>query len=169
MTRKPIYEPVNNNPIYASAAGSSAAGYSLVELMIVVAIISIIAAIAIPQYSEAIDAARIVKVIGDIKAIATEIDIYSLRNNQYPNTLADVGYDGRQDPWGQPYQYLNAQDSKNKGKVRKDKNLVPLNSDYDLYSMGRDGESVSPITAKASRDDILRANNGGFIGIATNY
>jgi general secretion pathway protein G len=164
-----MYEPINDNPIYAGAARSSAAGYSLVELMIVVVIISIIAAIAIPQYSEAINAAKIVRAMGDIKTISTEIDMYSLRNNQYPNTLADVGYDDRKDPWGQPYQYLNDQEQKGNGKVRKDKNLVPLNSDYDLYSMGRDGESVSPITAQASRDDILRANNGGFIGLAANY
>ena len=55
------------------------------------------------------------------------------------------------------------------GKKRKDKSLHPLNSDYDLYSMGPDGRSVSPLTAKASRDDIIRANNGGFIGVAEDY
>ena len=53
--------------------------------------------------------------------------------------------------------------------VRKDHNLVPLNTDFDLYSMGPDGESASPLTAKASRDDIIRANNGSYIGTATNY
>ena len=162
-------EPINDNPIYAGAARSSAAGYSLVELMIVVAIISIIAAIAIPQYSEAINAAKTVRVIGDIRTISTGIDMYFIGNNQFPNTLADVGYADWQDPWGHPYQYMDVTEAKGKGKVRKDRNLVPLNSDYDLYSMGRDGESVSPITAKASRDDILRANNGAFIGLATNY
>lgn len=55
------------------------------------------------------------------------------------------------------------------GKKRKDKSLHPLNTDYDLYSMGPDGRSVSPLTAKASRDDIIRANNGGFIGVAEDY
>jgi general secretion pathway protein G len=44
-----------------------------------------------------------------------------------------------------------------------------LNSDYDLYSKGRDGRSVSPLTAKASRDDVIRASNGGFIGLGANY
>jgi len=53
--------------------------------------------------------------------------------------------------------------------VRKDHNLVPLNTDYDLYSMGPDGNSVGPLTAKASRDDIIRANNGSYIGPAANY
>jgi general secretion pathway protein G len=35
--------------------------------------------------------------------------------------------------------------------------------------MGKDGASVSPLTAKASRDDIVRANNGGFIGLAEDF
>ena len=53
--------------------------------------------------------------------------------------------------------------------MRKDKNLVPVNTDYDLYSMGEDGRSVGPFTAKASRDDIVRANDGGFVGLAADY
>jgi general secretion pathway protein G len=53
--------------------------------------------------------------------------------------------------------------------VRKDKNLHPLNTDFDLYSLGPDGESRLPLTAGPSRDDILRANNGAFIGRAENY
>jgi general secretion pathway protein G len=44
-----------------------------------------------------------------------------------------------------------------------------LNSDFDLYSKGRDRDSKLPLTAEASRDDIVRANNGGFIGLAKNY
>ena len=39
-----------------------------------------------------------------------------------------------------------------------------MNSDYDLYSMGPDGESLPPFTASTSRDDLVRASNGGYIG-----
>ena len=46
---------------------------------------------------------------------------------------------------------------------------MPLNSTYDLYSMGKDGQSQSPLTAKASLDDVIRANDGGFIGLAAHY
>lgn len=53
--------------------------------------------------------------------------------------------------------------------MRKDHSLVPINSDYDLYSMGPDGKSQAPLTANASRDDIIRANNGAFYGKASNY
>jgi len=46
---------------------------------------------------------------------------------------------------------------------------VPINSDFDLWSMGPDGKSVPPLTAKASRDDIVRANDGTFYGWASDY
>jgi general secretion pathway protein G len=47
--------------------------------------------------------------------------------------------------------------------------VVPINSDYDLYSMGKDGESVPPLTARASRDDVIRANDGAYIGLASEF
>ena len=79
--------------------------------------------------------------------------------------------DDMRDPWDNPYEYLNVQSNApgTKGKRRKDKNLVPINSDYDLYSCGPDGVSVPPLTAMASRDDIIRANNGAFVGVAADY
>jgi len=56
-----------------------------------------------------------------------------------------------------------------KGKARKDHSLVPLNTDYDLYSKGKDGQSRPPLPAPVSQDDVLRANNGGFIGLASTF
>ena len=46
---------------------------------------------------------------------------------------------------------------------------MPLNSEYDLYSKGKDGASAPALTAAASKDDIVRANDGGFVGLAINY
>jgi general secretion pathway protein G len=40
---------------------------------------------------------------------------------------------------------------------------------FDLYSKGKDGNSAPPLTASASQDDIVVANDGGFIGMAKNY
>jgi general secretion pathway protein G len=54
-------------------------------------------------------------------------------------------------------------------KARKDYSLVPLNTDYDLYSRGKDGQSAPPLPATVSQDDVLRANNGGFIGLASTF
>jgi general secretion pathway protein G len=53
--------------------------------------------------------------------------------------------------------------------MRKDRFLVPINTFFDLYSMGKDGQSVSPLTAQASRDDVIWANDGAFIGRASDY
>jgi general secretion pathway protein G len=88
-----------------------------------------------------------------------------------PQTLANAQASPENliDPWGNPCQYLEFCSSKPGGGARKDKFLVPINSDYDLYSMGRDGASVAPLTAKPSRDDIVRANDGAFIGLASDY
>jgi len=80
--------------------------------------------------------------------------------------------DGLLDPWGNPYQYLNLSDptiKDIKGKARKDRNLVPINSDYDLYSTGKEWMSASPLTAKGSHDDIVRAGNGRFVGKASDF
>ena len=53
--------------------------------------------------------------------------------------------------------------------MRKDHNLVPVNSDFDLYSMGKDEATNSTFTAKVSEDDIVRANNGGYVGLVSEY
>ena len=78
----------------------------------------------------------------------------------------------RLDAWGNPYQYLIILGKKRnevEGEWRKDRFLVPLNSDFDLYSMGKDGQSRPPLTAEVSHDDIVRANNGDYIGEASRY
>jgi len=85
-----------------------------------------------------------------------------------------VHHDLIEDAWGNPYRYLKiaGQDLKGKGKgdkARKDHFMVPVNTDYDLYSMGPDGVSKPPFTAQASRDDIVRANDGRYVGPASEY
>jgi general secretion pathway protein G len=55
------------------------------------------------------------------------------------------------------------------GQARKDRFLVPINTDFDLYSVGRDGESVASLAAVKSRDDVVRAANGAFIGLASKF
>jgi general secretion pathway protein G len=55
------------------------------------------------------------------------------------------------------------------GRLRKDEQRAPLNTDFDLYSMGPDGASAAPLPAQPSRDDVVRADDGAFIGLAINY
>jgi general secretion pathway protein G len=115
---------------------------------------------------------RIKQAIFDILDLENEIKtMYELPSIELPDTLAAAGFGNPLDPWGNPYQYLKIAggDKSGKGKWRKDKYLVPLNTTYDLYSMGKDGESSPPLTAKASWDDIIRANDGGYVGLGSEY
>jgi general secretion pathway protein G len=151
----------------SSRRGSSA--FTIPELLITIAIISVLALIAFPAYSDYKEKVKVKKAISDIAVLGTLIQNYYLDSKVYPPNLAAAGVAGSIDPWGRPYAYTNLQDAKGKGKARKNKSLVPINSDFDLYSLGKDGDSSGPLTAKNSRDDVIRANDGAYIGLASNY
>ncbi len=144
-------------------------GFTLIELLIVIAILGSLAAIAIPNYNQHIQKARTTKIISEMKLLEKEIIIYSMDNDELPDSLADIGRAGFLDPWGNPYRYLNIPKAKGNGKKRKDRFLVPINSDFDLYSMGPDGKTASPLTSKNSYDDIIRGSDGAYFGVASGY
>ncbi len=150
---------------------SGAKAFSLIELMVVIAIVSILAAIAVPSFAAYRERAMVAVCITDIGTIAKEISAFSIDNDRLPETLAEAGWGGKMDPWGNPYQYLKIDGAAKsvKGKARKDRFLVPINTDFDLYSMGPDGLSVGPLTAPQSQDDIIRASDGSFIGRASHF
>ena len=143
---------------------------TFLEIVIVLGIVGLLAAIAVPTYADYRYRALVAQAKSDIIDIGVEIARFQSDNvGQLPDDLAGIGKDGLLDPWGSPYKYLKLVDLVAQVGVRKNKNLVPINSDYDLYSMGPDGDSKGPLTAKASRDDIIRANNGRFVGVASAY
>ncbi len=181
-------------------------GFSILELLIVLALMGLILAIAVPSYEQAVDAAKVARAIGDIKAIEEEILVFEAVTGNLPSSLEQVVRDDLLDPWQNPYEYLNffvdphqggngngngGDSNGGKGKenagggqggghgnqvppqvqglMRRDRNMVPINSRFDLYSKGKDGESHPPLTTKASWDDIIRANDGSFVGLAANY
>ena len=137
--------------------------------MVVVAIVAVLAAIALPSYSRYMDRAKMAQVVTQMGSLDPLLKQYELDNRVLPASLADIGASGMKDPWGRPYGYISHDDAKGKGKWRKDHNIVPINSDFDLWSNGKDGQSVPPLTAKPSRDDIVRASNGRFIGLASEF
>ena len=159
-----------------SASGSGAArparqrGFTVIELMIGVAIVAVLTAIALPSYAKYRDRIRNFNAAEDIASLQPLITQYALDNrNVYPASLADIGRGGLKDPWGNAYQYVSHGDPTSIGAWRKDHNIVPINSDYDLWSSGKDGQTAPPLTAGPSRDDILRANNGRFVGLASDF
>jgi general secretion pathway protein G len=143
-------------------------GFTLLEVMIVMAIICLLAAIAIPSLLEQRDKATIAKVISDIKNIEAKVMDYMQETGDFPLTLADTGVNGLNDPWGNPFEYWPITGDK-KQKVRKDRNTHPINTDFDLYSKGKDGDTNFALTANVSQDDIIRANNGAYVGLVSNY
>jgi len=148
-------------------------GFTLIELLLTVAILGTLSAIAVPTYTNYIDKQKNSAATADIREIELGIARFQAERGVPPDTLADAGIPAKLDPWGNPYQYLRlqfvGQDPKNVPGHRKDRNLNPLNTDFDLYSMGKDGASVPALTGGASHDDIVRANNGAFVGLASDY
>ncbi len=123
---------------------STQAGFTLIEIMVVVVILGILAAIVVPRIMSRPDEARMVKAQQDIRAIAAALDLYRLDNFRYPTTDQGIealverpidipegakwregGYLAKlpKDPWGNPYNYL----------------IPGQNAEYDLYSLGADG------------------------------
>jgi general secretion pathway protein G len=148
----------------------STRGYTLIELITVVAIVGILTAMAAVRYKEVLRQAKIARAIGDIKAIQTDLQSLEAGDAPLPASLALIGRGALVDPWGNPYQYNPFPPDKTvPNGARRDRFLVPINSTFDLYSMGEDGTSVPPLNAQKSRDDIIRANDGGFIGLAERY
>jgi len=154
----------------AMPRGYAERGLTIVELMIVLGIVAVLAAIAFPKYADYRERIRVNQAKQDIAVINASIKAYMHDNKTPPDSMSGVIQPGKVDPWGNAYVYQRLEGLKGvAGKARKNKNLVPLNSDFDLYSKGRDGESVGPLTSPVSRDDVIRANDGAFIGLASDY
>lgn len=125
---------------------SNEKGFSFIELMVVVIILGILAAMIVPRYMGRTDEAKTVKAKIDIAAIETALKMYKLDNGTYPSTEQGLtaliekpaiepvpsnwnkkGYlDKRKipvDPWGREYLYL----------------APGVHGDYDILSYGADG------------------------------
>ena len=145
-------------------------GATLIELMIVLLIVAVLIAIAMPMFQQVLEKARVARAIGDVRAVQTDLQVYETDGRGLPASLSAIGRGELTDPWGFAYRYLRFPDNdKNPRGARKDRFLVPVNSTFDLYSVGKDGSTQAAMTARASRDDIVRANDGGFIGLASKF
>ena len=130
--------------IRTSIPAASQAGFTLIEIMVVVVIIGILASLVAPTVMRRIDDANAVKAKHDIQADATALSLYRMDNFRYPTTdhglksiiekpadpnvrnWKEGGYiDGiKKDPWGNDYAYI----------------APGTRGDYDLYTLGADGQ-----------------------------
>ena len=120
---------------------SAQRGFTLIEIMVVVVILAVLGAIAVPKVLDKVADARISAAKSDLKSIQTALDLYKLDNFSYPTTeqglealVSKPSGDPEprnwkqylpklpKDPWDQEYLYFSPGD----------------NGDYDLYSLGAD-------------------------------
>lgn len=145
------------------------AGLTLVELLIAMAVVVIVAALALPAVGQILARAKIRRAIADMRMIEVEIGRYEVDEEEFPAELEDLPMQLPLDPWGREYRYLLFEGPGWRGRARKDRFLVPINSNYDLYSVGADGESRPPLQNRFSHDDVIRANDGGFYGLGRDF
>ena len=143
-------------------------GFTILELLVVTVIIGTLSTMAAPPLQRAREMAQVSRAIAEIGIISSELAIYFEINFTLPASLAGIERASLLDPWGMPYMYVPLT-GPGAGAARKNKFQVPLNTDFDLGSAGPDGRSKPPLTAADSQDDILRAWNGGFIGLASEF
>jgi general secretion pathway protein G len=147
-------------------------GFTLLELVFACAIAALLLVIAVPAYRATIEKQKIRVCVNDLLKVSMALERYRTAHGlRLPDSLDELENIPREDPWGFEYRYLNffSDEPGIKAKIRKDHNLHPLNSEFDLYSVGPDGSSVPPLTGKPSRDDIVFARDGGFIGPAKDF
>jgi len=142
-------------------------GFTLVELLCVVLIIGMLASLSQTAYYSYVEKTNNALVMVEMQGLQDKIDQHVIVHGILPPDLSVFG--SPMDPWGNPYQYTNFTTTPGLGPKRKDRSLVPINTDYDLFSMGPDGRSRPPLTASHSKDDIIRANNGAYLGVASEY
>lgn len=155
-----------------------------------VAIVGILASIAIPSYNSYVEGARTQQAVADIRQIEMIIARFQTANINLPDNISELGLGTLgKDPWGNDYVFVKA----SAGDTAEDlppppfgdfppkdyfpppinpnrtSNFGPVNSDYHLYSRGADGQSVSSVKAQPSLDDIIRANDGSYVGTAADY
>lgn len=155
---------------------------TFLELLVTLIIGAILTVIAVPMFGGStpdcdnpnarqgpLMRSKIAKVTGDLGRIHLALGRFEVANKRYPATLAEAGLGGLRDPWGNPYRYLVVLGRNDVGPVRKDNNLKPVNSAYDVYSMGADGRSETPFTSNLGRDDVVMAGDGDYFGLACQY
>ncbi len=79
--------------------------FTLIELMLALSIVGILASLAIPNYIDFFEKARVARAVSELHALAKEIKGFTISGGGYPDTLAQIGRSTMLDRWESPYQY----------------------------------------------------------------
>ena len=142
-------------------------GFTLAETALTMAFLAIGAGAAVPGVANHMQRTRVERATQDIVAIEQRLDQYRRQHHELPDSLEQLTPAVPLDPWGHAYEYVNFV-TRGLSEQRSYHNL-PVNSDYDLYSRGSDGLTDLVLNADVARDDIVRAGDGDFVGLAANF
>lgn len=159
------------------AGGRVPHGFTLIELVLVVVMLGILLSFAVPAYESNVTEAKNGQAKTDIRTIEAAVIKFYTENSRYPADLAEVFGSAPSscpkgqrtqfcDPWYTAYEYkpITMRGSRCVG-CRVDLNMQPLNSDFDLWSNGKNKIFVPQVTGSASLDDSIRTRNGNSIAL----
>jgi general secretion pathway protein G len=142
-------------------------GFTLAETLIATALLAVGADAIVGGVSGQLERTRIEQARQEIGQIESAIAAYRARHHELPGSLTDLGFAVPLDPWGHSYEYVNFDASGTVGQ--RNYNGLPVNSEYDLYSPGPDGHTDADLWSEGGRDDIVRARDGSFVGLAADF
>jgi general secretion pathway protein G len=156
-------------------------GFTQIELIVILAVLAVLTIIGMGVYSHFIDKAKNTRAIAEIRVLEKEILEFWHANDRLPDSLAELDRATMLDPWKTPYKYINFDTTpggegikrttgkKDKGKGKGSGKSSSLNEDFDLFSMGKDRKSAPDLSDASSQDDIIRADDGRYTGLVSEY
>jgi prepilin-type N-terminal cleavage/methylation domain-containing protein len=151
LTKPRRYDRASNNK-----------AFTLVELIVVVALIGVLATVAIPAYNTYIDKSKTSRAMADIRTLGTEISGHYIDKGKNPDSLSDINRGGFLDPWKRPYVYTNIATG---GTPLVGPFSKTLNQTFDIYSKGVNGLSATAYGDPSNKDDIVNFNDSTYVGL----